>query len=306
MTTTGEPRYLSTQQVAKSLGVSVSTVKRWVDEKVLPAHRTIGGHRKLLMSDVIQLVREGNLPQADLSELIPEPPLHPLEALPILCDQLIAALRLADAELVNSLIVGSYKKGYSIEVLADRVIGPAMHQIGHDWEAGLIQIFQEHRATQTVVAALYTLTGQLRPQSGSNRPVAIGGAPENDHSILPSLLCKLVLLECGWEAINLGPHTPMSSFTMAIDDLQPRLVWLSASHLFDSEVFIREYGDFFQVAQNRQIPVAIGGGAFTEPIRKRLLYTTFGDTLSQLAAFARMLHRQPTIPRRGRPAESPR
>src|SRR4051812_21083244 len=60
-----ERRYLSPLQVARTLGVSETTVKRWVDEGRLPAQRTPGGHRRILASDVRATAQRENWPVAD-------------------------------------------------------------------------------------------------------------------------------------------------------------------------------------------------------------------------------------------------
>jgi len=294
-----EHSYVSTAQVAQALGVSVTTVKRWVDEGVLPAHRTPGGHRKLLKFDVFRLVREGNLPQADLSRLMPVNAATPMEPAEVRED-LQHAMHAGDFDKIRTILHDAYRSGLQMETLADEVIAPLMHQTGHDWQSGQIDIGTEHQITQAFVAALYELRSQLRVNTEKHRPVAVGGAPEHDHYILPTLLAKLSLLDAGWEAINLGPHTPFAALKSAIEQYSPQLIWLSVSHLHDPDRFLSEYLSFYEFAESRCVAIALGGQGLTDSIRMKMPYTMYGDGFRQLAAFARSLSRRTEPPRRTR------
>ena len=51
---------VSPKQVARVIGVSESSLKRWCDQGLIRMVRTAGGHRKMQISEVIRFVREHN------------------------------------------------------------------------------------------------------------------------------------------------------------------------------------------------------------------------------------------------------
>lgn len=290
---------LSTAKVAEALGVGVSTVKRWVDDGILPARKTPGGHRKLLLVDVLRLGREGKFPTLNWSRLeglgkrSPTDPAR-LRAL------LHKALQDGDGRATAELLLQAWRSGLPLAVLGDDVINPVMKEIGHAWETGAWEVYQEHRATFLCSAGLIQLR-RLLEQRGSSSPMALVAAPEGDPYVLPGLLLELVLLDAGWRVAQLGPNTPLASLSQAVLDHRPRLVCLTASHLADSEAFLDEYRKFFTLADGKGVSVAVGGQALQAAVRERMLYHAFGDNLAHLLVHANGLHPRRSRPRRGRP-----
>lgn len=297
------PQFLSTAQVAEGLGIGVSTVKRWVEEGILPATKTAGGHRKLLLADVLEVARRNNLPVRDLTRLTGGRGGRTWDPSK-LWKELHQALIQGDATAVRTIVQGGYRMGMPIEKLADEVIGPAMHRIGMDWEAGSIDVMHEHRATQLCTSVLIELKQVIETRANRKRPLAVGAAPEGDQSLLGTLLAQMVLLDAGWDAVNLGPNTPLASLGLAVSELHPQLVWLSTSHDVDVAKFCREYRDLYRLIQAEGAALVIGGRALGESVRAKLPYTAYGDGLTHLAAFAHSLHPRPRRPRRGRPPQS--
>jgi MerR family transcriptional regulator, light-induced transcriptional regulator len=296
----GNP-YVSTAQIAEALGVGITTVKRWVDQGILPAHKTPGGHRKILLNDVARVVREGDFPRLDLGRLGLPPGGQRSPDPKSLSAAMLAALKRGEAETLRSLLRGAHRSGLALETLADAVVAPAMRRLGHEWAEGRVDVWQEHRGTQLCAAALYALRATLEGPADGTRPLALGGGPEGDPYLLANLLAEMALMGLGWRVVNLGPNTPLPSFRAALAQTRPRLLWLSVSHLVNPASFLEQYREMYQEASRVGTAVAVGGQALTEELRAQMPYTSFGDGLTHLVAFARSFYPGARRPRRGRP-----
>jgi methanogenic corrinoid protein MtbC1 len=214
---------------------------------------------------------------------------------------LYGALRDGRGRTVRTLVHEAFRAGFSPAALADGVIAPALARLGHDWQEGRIDVLHEHRGMLLLGGALYQLKEALEGRGQEGRPVAVGGAPEGDHYFLASLLAQLVMLDAGWDAINLGPNTPLASFRKALAELRPRLVWLSVSFLPDVPTFMEGFRRLSAEARAAGAKLVIGGQALPAAVADDLPGVEVGGGLTRLANLARQLHPPRGRPRRGRP-----
>ena len=207
--------------------------------------------------------------------------------------------RAADADAIRAVIHAAYQAGTPVETLADRVIAPAMTALGHEWETGRTSVATEHRVTQACVAALYESAGATARERGAGPP----GRRRRGARARP-----LHPADAAGEAdaarrrVGRGQPRPAHAAggvrARPSTSCSPRLVWVSVSHLRDpADVPGGVPQALPRAAEARGVAVAVGGAGLTPELRAAMRYTTFGDGMTQLAAFARSLHPPPA--RRG-------
>ncbi len=281
---------LKTQQVAEAFGVSVSSIKRWVDSGVLQAARTSGKHRLIGLSEALRFARSKGLPISAL-ESFGAPNIRAVGPIDDdLRDRLTELLRLGDTRRSRGLIISAHESAGSAVPLADHLIRPVMARIGHAWEVGQLDVFQEHMASQIIASALMELIERAsQPQAIREAPLALGATPRGDPYLLPLLLGDLTLREEGWDVRNLGVNLPLKSLAAAVTTYRPALVFLSVNVVTDAVAFVRDYETFFESAAAVGSAVVLGGRALIPDLRTRLVYASFGDRMIHLAEFARRI-----------------
>ncbi|UCD49015.1 MAG: helix-turn-helix domain-containing protein [Phycisphaerales bacterium] len=279
----------SPNQVARSLGVSEASIKRWCDKGILSFTKTAGGHRRIPVHVVLDFVRENDFTLAQ-PEVLGLPPSVGLgsRTLRQACRLYGQALEQGDELQCLQLTLDLRLAGHDMAVIGDRVIAPAFYELGQRWQHGEAEVYQERRGVEITRHVLSRLKDSLAPPV-SAAPTAIGATPLGDPYSLPGQLCELVLLELGWQARFLGSELPMETVTTAVEDLHPRVLWLSVSVLEDPEGFVLDYRPLYELCLKRQCAVVVGGRALTGSLRRQLKYASYCDNLSHLRGFAHSL-----------------
>ncbi len=255
-TTTFTPK-----QVALALGVSESSVKRWCDSGRLRSGRTAGGHRKLPLSSVVQLIRETGQELADPSALgmvAVSARRRPDQVV----GELFTALLTGDEQACRELILGLYQQGAKIVELGDELIGPAQRQIGEGWHVGELSVHQERRACEVLMTVLHELRRWI-PPAPAEASLALTVTPEQDFAEVPIRLVELVLLSRGWRTVMAGSALPLTEIAGAIKHRKPHLVCLSATHLENPEGFVEQHNQMV-IDRGYGVPVIVGGQAFSK------------------------------------------
>ena len=285
---------LSPRQVAKSIGASESSIKRWCDKGLLTFNRTGGGHRRIPLAGVLEFVR-----REQMSIVVPESiglpntlgrTSVPFEAA---AEELKSLLVVGDEERSRVLIWDLHIAGHPISEICDEVISKAFDLVGDGWCTGDVEVYQERRGCEIAKTIMSELRRATYVPSESS-PRAMGGTTSGDPYGLPTKMVELVLRQRGWNASSIGTQVPFASLCHAITTDAPRLFWLSVSQIKDEKEFIEGFNELQGVA-GQTTAIVIGGRALTDEIRHRLNYTVYCDKLEHLARFADTIYKPNSV-----------
>ncbi len=287
---------LKTSEIAHILGVSSSTIKRWVDWQQLPATRTVGKHRLIPLSGAYEFAINRNLPLDGFGPFLEEldndtqQPKQPIVRPEL--SAVIESLLEGRANRFKDLILTARATGMDTVELADELIRPAMQEVGHRWEQNNLDIYQEHHASRIIESSLMDLI-RRQPPPLPEAPLALGCSPAGDLYTIAGLFSELLLRELGWDVVNLGPNLPWTSIAKAIRVQRPKLAWISVAHVVDSDDFVDGYQSFYSAISRTQTAIIIGGSALSTDLRSRIVAASFGDRMSHMREFALQIHPSP-------------
>lgn len=279
---------LTPKQVGRALKVSESSVKRWCDKGEIPTHYTSGGHRRIALSAVLDLVRESKVSLVNPSAL----------GLPATSGQTTRGVEHAQEELTEALLGGSelrcrqliidlYLAEHSISAICDEVVAAAFRNIGDRWACGQAEVYQERHGCEIALNILRELRS-LMPVSSEKALLAMGGALSGDQYSLGTTMAELVLRDAKWNAVSLGNNLPFNTIEAAIRDRRPKMFWISCSHIADVVEFLNGYHLLYEEFSD-DVAFVVGGNALNEDVRKKIKYSAFCDNMRHLEAFAQTL-----------------
>jgi methanogenic corrinoid protein MtbC1 len=174
-----------------------------------------------------------------------------------------------------------------VETLWDRVLAPALANLGHDWEQGSVSAAPEHFLAGLIRGRLSALLGAM-PRLSAAPSVLIGAGPGERHD-LPALMLSLLLARAGRRVTFLGAETPADALEEACRAVRPSLVVVTATlpdHAEDALSGLRGVRDHLP----GPLPLlAFGGPAFTRTILSEPDAQTFVHLVDDVCAAARRL-----------------
>jgi MerR family transcriptional regulator, light-induced transcriptional regulator len=161
---------LTPRQVARALGVSEASLKRWCDRGIIPSVRTAGGHRRLELSAVLQYLRESGRPLVAPEVLgLPSAVGKGRQAMAMVAREASEALAAGDDERLRGLIFSLFVSGHSVAEIGDQVIARAFTDLGDRWQHGTLAVYEERRGCEIVLRLLHDLWRALPPPGTTRR-----------------------------------------------------------------------------------------------------------------------------------------
>ncbi len=273
-------------EFARRVGVSPELLRAWEQRYgLLQPIRSAGGFRLYTEEDVDRVTRmrralaDGmSAAEAARAALQTDAPARGL--IEDVRTRLLAAVEAYDEAALHAVLDDALA-AFGLELFVRDLILPTLAEIGRRWQAGNVEVSQEHFASNLIRGRMLSLARLWGRGAG---PLALlACAPGEQHDI--SLLAfGLLLRSHGWRILFLGADTPISTLEAAAKSTAPAaivVVAFDAALLESQATALRRLG--------RIAPLSLSGpGATADQPRLARIRRLEGDLVAAADELARM------------------
>ena len=267
--------------MSRATGIPANTLRTWERRYGFPApDRTDSGQRLYSpalighLRLIAQALESGHRPRQvlglsfdQLSELMgavrtTEDSPTTVPAHPEVVGEWIDAVRRLDSRALDTGLRTEAARLGLLRFLTDRA-GPLMVALGAAWQAGVLQVYQEHWASERLRRFLTDNWMPLAAEAIGPKVVA-AGLPGDRHD-LGLHMATCIMAMCGWRVAFLGRDTPTEDIAAATETSEATAVLVSVSAWTDPEHSAHALYDL-RSRIDSDIDVIVGGsGAPTVP-----------------------------------------
>ena len=262
---------LNIAALAHRTGVAPDTLRKWEQRySILQPTRTAGGQRRYSERDVARVrwlsdrLREGyRIGEAATLLGAPGSAGEPAQSPAQLVRGILQALEKGDAADVGVFLDQAFALN-SVEATLAKVLAPLLETVGDRWEAGELNVADEHLVSESVRSRLGHL---LADTGGGVRGVAVLACAPGERHELGLMMAAIALRRDGWNAVYLGSDTPMADAVSLAGRLSARLLGVSVSAAASGEALedaLRE------VPRPVGLELVVGGSGASARLAKRL------------------------------------
>jgi len=236
-------KLLTSAEVAKILGVTAVSVKRWADMGLLRTARNVGNTRRFdpveverFLKDQTGAVQPDHGPDVEgwLELLLSEADSH----------QLLATIYAERARL------GAWWK-------VAESLSAVLEEIGERWTEGTLSILEEHVATERLARILAQVADQLPSRAGAPR-LLLTTAEGEEHTLGLSL-AEIVIREHGWPVLWAGRRVPLSEIVAHVASGSVDAVAVSASSVADPGDLLAQTERLGAICRAGEVHLLLGG-----------------------------------------------
>lgn len=164
-----------------------------------------------------------------------------------------------EKQAARELIISAFKNGVDIQGIYFDILEPALKEVGDLWEKHLLDVWNEHYITDSILEIMNEIKNISRSRHNVNYTVVLASPGGEMHNVGIKMISDVLEIE-GFRVIYLGSNIPTQSIIKVIASEAPDLVALSVTmnyHLDSAKMVIEAIKNSF-----KDIKILVGGGAF--------------------------------------------